>query len=105
MGSFYLRSIRTLSEKIASIYAGALWSTPEWLVTSEGAVHALEYDCWRLQCRGAYMNFTFNPLDHPDAEVTRAYFCQLTGRSRITAYRLERSNPLWPKPVLRGKRI
>jgi len=51
------------------------------------------------------MNFTFNPLDHPDAEVTRAYFCQLTGRSRITAYRLERSDPQWPKPVLRGKRV
>src|SRR5438445_12942855 len=55
-----------------------------------------------MQRRGPPMNFTFHPLDHPDAEVTRAYFCQLTGRSRITAYRLERSDPQWPKPVLRG---
>jgi hypothetical protein len=59
----------------------------------------------RLQRKSAPMNFTFNPLDHPDAEVSRAYFCQLTGRSRITAYRLEQSDPLWPKPVLRGKRV
>ena len=51
------------------------------------------------------MSFIFNPLDHPDAEVSRAYFCQLTGRSRVTAYRLERSDPLWPKPVRRGKRV
>src|SRR5688500_2665002 len=29
------------------------------------------------------MNPIFNPLDHPDAEVTRASFCQLTGRSKI----------------------
>jgi hypothetical protein len=28
------------------------------------------------------MTPNFNPLDHPDAEVTRAYFCQLTGRSK-----------------------
>ena len=35
------------------------------------------------------MNPTFNPLDHPDAEIPRAYFCQLTGRSKITAYRHE----------------
>jgi hypothetical protein len=46
-----------------------------------------------------------NPLDYPDAEVSRSYFCQLTGRSRITAYRLERVDPLWPRPVLRGRRI
>jgi len=46
-----------------------------------------------------------NLLDHPDAEVSRSYFCQLTGRSRITAYRLERVDPLWPLPVLRGRRI
>lgn len=46
-----------------------------------------------------------NPLDHPDAEVSRCYFCQLTGRSRITAYRLERVDPLWPRPVLRGRRV
>ena len=68
-------------------------------------VHALKHDSQRLQHKGALMNFTFNPLDHPDAEVTRAYFCQLTGRSRISAYRLERSDPRWPKPVLRGKRV
>jgi hypothetical protein len=67
--------------------------------------HALKHDSQRLQRKGAPMNFTFNPLDHPDAEVSRAYFCQLTGRSRITAYRLERSDPWWPKPVLRGKRV
>ena len=24
------------------------------------------------------MNSAFNPLDHPDAEVTRSYFCQLS---------------------------
>lgn len=34
------------------------------------------------------MSFNFNPLDHPDAEVSRSYFCQLTGRSRVTAHRL-----------------
>ena len=51
------------------------------------------------------MSFIFNPLDHPDAEVSRAYFCQLTGRSRVTAYRLERSDPLWPMPVRRGTRV
>ena len=51
------------------------------------------------------MTRNMNPLDHPDAEISRSYFCQLTGRSRITAYRLERVDPLWPKPVLRGKRI
>jgi hypothetical protein len=68
-------------------------------------VHALRQDGQCLQRRGEPMNFTFNPLDHPDAEVTRAYFCALTGRSRISAYRLERSDPQWPKPVLRGKRV
>jgi len=67
--------------------------------------HALKHDIRHLQRQGVAVNFTFNPLDHPDAEVTRAYFCQLTGRSRITAYRLERSDPWWPKPVLRGKRV
>ena len=51
------------------------------------------------------MNASLNPLDHPDAEVTRAYFCQLTGRSKITAYRHEREDPDWPKPVKRGKRV
>ena len=51
------------------------------------------------------MNTQLNPLDHPDAEVTRGYFCQLTGRSKISAYRHERTDPLWPKPVKRGKRI
>jgi hypothetical protein len=51
------------------------------------------------------MSFNFNPLDHPDAEVSRCYFCQLTGRSRVTAYRLERVDPMWPKPVKRGRRV
>jgi len=51
------------------------------------------------------MNPIFNPLDHPDAEVTRAYFCQLTGRSKITAYRHERFDPNWPRPIVRGKRV
>jgi hypothetical protein len=47
----------------------------------------------------------FNPLEHRDAEVTRAYFCQFTCRSKISAYRHERIDPLWPKPVVRGKPI
>lgn len=51
------------------------------------------------------MNPNFNPLDHPDAEVTRSYFCQLTGRSKITAYRHERIDPNWPKPIVRGRRV
>ena len=51
------------------------------------------------------MDLSINPLDHPDAEVTRAYFCQLSGRSKITAYRHEREDPDWPKPVKRGKRV
>jgi hypothetical protein len=51
------------------------------------------------------MNPNFNPLDHPDAEVTRSYFCQLTGRSKITAYRHERLDPTWPKPIVRGRRV
>ena len=51
------------------------------------------------------MNTQLNPLDHPDAEVTRAYFCHITGRSKISAYRHERTDPLWPNPVKRGKRI
>jgi len=71
----------------------------------DGVVHPLKHERQRLQRKGATMTFTFNPLDHPDAEVTRAYFCALTGRSRISAYRLERSDPQWPKPVLRGKRV
>jgi len=71
---------------------------------ADTVVHALRQDSHGLQ-RKEHMNFTFNPLDHPDAEVTRAYFCALTGRSRISAYRLERSDPQWPKPVLRGKRV
>ena len=53
----------------------------------------------------ASMSPNFNPLDHPDAEVSRAYFCQLTGRARITAYRHERLDPNWPKPIVRGKRV
>jgi hypothetical protein len=67
-------------------------------------VHALRHDSQCLQRKGAPMNFTFDPLDHPDTEVTRAYFCALTARSSISAYRLERSDPQWPKPELRGKR-
>ncbi len=51
------------------------------------------------------MNANFNPLDHPDAEVPRAYFCQLAGRSKITAYRHERRDPHWPRPIVRGKRV
>jgi hypothetical protein len=51
------------------------------------------------------MSIVFNPLDHPDAEVSRAYFCQLTGRAKITAYRHERLDPDWPKPIVRGKRV
>jgi hypothetical protein len=51
------------------------------------------------------MQSPFNPLDHPDAEVSRGYFCLLTGRSRITAYRNERSDPEWPKPIVRGNRV
>jgi hypothetical protein len=50
------------------------------------------------------MSAIFNPLDHPDAEVSRAYFCQLTGRAKITAFRHERLDPNWPKPIVRGKR-
>ena len=51
------------------------------------------------------MTLLLNPLDHPDAEVTRSYFCQLAGRSKISAYRHERIDPLWPKPVKRGGRV
>ena len=51
------------------------------------------------------MNPTFNPLDHPDAEVPHACFGQLTGRSKITAYRHERLGPKWPRPIVRGKRV
>ena len=51
------------------------------------------------------MNSRFDPLDHPDAEISRAYFCQLTGRSKITAYRHERLDPDWPKPIVRNKRV
>lgn len=45
------------------------------------------------------MTLSINPLDHFDAEVTRSYFCQLAGHSKIGAYRHERIDPLWPKPV------
>ena len=58
-----------------------------------------------VRARKQTMNPNFNPLDHPDAEVSRGYFCQLTGRSRITAYRNERSDPDWPRPIVRGKRV
>ena len=51
------------------------------------------------------MALALNPFDHPDAEVTRSYFCQLAGRSKISAYRHERIDPLWPKPVKRGGRV
>jgi hypothetical protein len=51
------------------------------------------------------MPLIINLLDHPDAEVSRAYFCQLTGRSKMTAHRHERDDPLWPRPVIRGRRV
>jgi hypothetical protein len=51
------------------------------------------------------MALRINPLDHPDAERSRADFCQLTGRSRISAYRLKRVDPTWPEPIVRGKRV
>jgi hypothetical protein len=47
----------------------------------------------RLGRKETTMNPTFNPLDHPDAEIPRAYSCQLTGRSKITAYRHKRLDP------------
>ena len=53
----------------------------------------------------ASMTRPFNPLDHPEAEVSRAYFCQLAGRSKMTAYRHERSDPHWPKPIIRSGRV
>ena len=50
------------------------------------------------------------PGHHPNAHLRptpryRAYFCQLTGRSKITAYRHERVDPLWPRPLIRGGRV
>ena len=51
------------------------------------------------------MTRPFNPLDHPEAEVSRAHFCQLAGRSKMTAYRHERSDPYWPKPIMRSGRV
>jgi hypothetical protein len=51
------------------------------------------------------MTLPVNPLDHPDVEVSRAYFCQLIGRSKVIAYRHERFDPNWAKPVIRGGRV
>ena len=69
-------------------------------------VSMLPFDASRtLTLKEATMTSTFNPLDHPDAEVPRAYFCQLTGRSRVTAYKHERLDPTWPRPVIRGRRV
>lgn len=47
----------------------------------------------------------FNPLDYPDAEISRGMFCQLAGCAKITAYRRERSDPAWPRPIVRGNRV
>jgi hypothetical protein len=47
----------------------------------------------------------FNLLQHPDAEVTRDYLCQFAGRSKTTAYRPERIDPLWLKPVVRDRHV
>jgi hypothetical protein len=51
------------------------------------------------------VTLAFNPLDRPDAEVFRAYFCQITGRSKITAYRLEHIDPLWVMLAIRRERM
>jgi hypothetical protein len=51
------------------------------------------------------MNVRFNPLEHPEAEIPRGYFCLLTGCTKITAYRRERLDPTWPRPIVRGKRV
>jgi hypothetical protein len=51
------------------------------------------------------MSIPFNPLEHPDAEIPRGFFCQLAGCARITAYRRERNDPSWPRPIVRGKRV
>jgi hypothetical protein len=59
----------------------------------------------RRNLKATTMNAVFNPLGHPDAEVSRAYFSQLTGRAKITAYRHERLDPDWPTPIVRGKRV
>jgi hypothetical protein len=55
--------------------------------------------------RGPTVKLPINPLDQPYAEVTRAYFCLITGCSKVTALSAERSDPLWPRPVVRGGRV
>ena len=47
----------------------------------------------------------FNSLDHPDAEIPRGAFCHLAGCSKINAYRRERQDPCWARPILRGNRV
>jgi hypothetical protein len=78
---------------------------PGWLSASfvVGMLGASQFA--RRNFKEPMMNAVFNPLDHPDAEVSRAYFCQLTGRAKITAYRHERLDPDWPQPIVRGKRV
>jgi hypothetical protein len=51
------------------------------------------------------MALSFNPLDYPDAEIPRGTFCQLAGCAKITAYRRERNDPAWPRPIVRGNRV
>lgn len=51
------------------------------------------------------MASSFNPLDYPDAEIPRGTFCQLAGCAKITAYRRERNDPTWPRPIVRGNRV
>jgi hypothetical protein len=78
---------------------------PSWLAEAFVVSMISASQIARRNLKGTTMNAVFNPLDHPDAEVSRAYFCQLTGRAKITAYRHERLDPDWPKPIVRGKRV
>jgi hypothetical protein len=78
---------------------------PSWLAEAFIVSMISASQIARRNLKGTTMNAVFNPLDHPDAEVSRAYFCQLTGRAKITAYRHERLDPDWPKPIVRGKRV
>jgi hypothetical protein len=47
--------------------------------------------------------------DEPELQSARSFGrgsdAQLTGRSKITAYRHERLDPNWPKPIVRGRRV
>ena len=58
-----------------------------------------------LDGKETVMGSNFNPLDHPDAEIPRGVFCQLAGCAKITAYRRERQDCNWPRPILRGNRV